>query len=219
MKLLSNLLKFIFTALLFVAGSSLPAQSVIQISIIRTSLNSNTFSQLSGQLENTVSSYATGVTGFNFSVSTSANRIDFNYSFPNGYDYGFWTTWRDSVVATLNSNTPPSAGYRWEVSVDGAVSEDSNPLSDVSWLPNATLIGDRFIYSNVLGYLGANNLDLENGFWAYFFDLNGFEWAWVNNGYYFNASTQTWFYHQPGTNWFYEYAGEDGGWEFLTRED
>lgn len=219
MKLPNNLFKSTFTALLFVAATSLSAQSLIQISIIRTTLDSGTFNQLSGQLESTVNSYATGVTGFNFSVNTSADRIDFNYSFPDGYDYGFWTNWRDSVVATLNANTPASAGYRWEVSVDGVVSSDSNPLADLSWLPDATLIGDRFIYSDVLGFMAAQSLDLENGFWGYFFGLNGFEWAWVENGYYFNDSTQTWFYNLPGTNWFYEFAEEGGGWEYLTRED
>lgn len=206
--------------LLLVVGTSLlSAQSLIQISIIRTTLDSSAFNQLSGQLENTVKSYATNITGFNFSVSTSADQIDFNYSFPDGYDYGFWTSWRDSVVAILNENTPPSAGYRWEVSVDGVVSDDSNPFADVSWLPDATLIGDRFIYSDVLGFLAAQDLDLENGFWGYFFGLNGFEWAWVKNGYYFNASTQTWFYNLPGSNWFYEFAEEGGGWKYLERED
>lgn len=213
------IVKSALTALLLIAGTSVSAQSLIQISIIRTSLDSDTFNLLSGQLEGTVNSYETGVTGFNFSVDTSNDRIDFNYSFPNGYDYSFWTNWRDNVVAILNANTPASAGYRWEVSVNGAVSDESNPLANVSWLPNATLIGDRFIHSNVLGYIEAPNIDVNNGFWGYFHGLNGFEWAWAVNGFYFNASTQTWFYNFPGTNWFYEYAQGGGKWVYFRRQN
>lgn len=182
-------------------------------------MEASVFSTISSQLETTVSSYATGVTGFNFSVATSANRIDFNYSFPNGYDYAFWTTWRDTVVANLNANTPASVGYRWEVSVNGAVSDASNPLANAAWLPDATLIGDDFIFSDALGYIEAPNLNVNNGFWGYFYGLNAFDWAWVVNGFYYNTSDQSWYYNNPGTNWFYRYSQTGGQWVYFRRQN
>lgn len=216
---LQNLTKSLLAAALFFIGASASAQSLIQISIIRTSLDSASFNALSTSLEGTVTNYATGVTGFTFSVGTSANRIDFNYSFPNGYDYPFWTNWRDNVVAILNANTPPSVGYRWEISVDGAVSNKSNPLANVSWLPDATLFGDEFVYADALGFIAAPSLDPDNGFWGYFFDVDEFEWAWIVNGYYYDSSNQTWYFNAPGSSWFYEFNAGGGQWRFFPPED
>jgi hypothetical protein len=219
MNKMKELAKLFLGVLALFAGASLSAQSVIQISIIRTTLDSGSFTALSNQLESTVNQFETGVTGFNFSVATSADRIDFNYTFPNGYDYDFWRNWRDVVVANLNANTPDSAGYRWEVSVDGQVSDDTNPLAGASWLPDATLIGDQLIFSETFGYIAAPNLDAENGFWGYFYNVNGFEWAWVVNGFYFNASNKTWYFNAPGSNWFFEYSPGGGQWVFYRRQN
>lgn len=213
---MNKLLRLLFVMSLLAAVSSLSA-ATITISIVRTTMPGiqwDAFKQGLSSYEATVQSYSAAY-GINYAIESAGDSVDFVYSFPGGWDYGFWNTWQNEVVAILNANTPASLGFRWEVAVNGAISAANNPWNEVNWLPDVTVYDGQYLSTPSLGFFYAPGWAPEGNFWAYAYDLAGVDWFWVVDGYYWIANTGLWCWNIPGSRYFWVFDGVNSGWTVI----
>ncbi len=168
----------------------------------------NAFSQALDGFKASVGAYA-GAYNFSYEVQSTGSSVDFIYTFSEGWDYDFYSMWRNEVVDVLNASTPPEAGYRWDVSVDGQVSSASNPWKNVSWI-NAAIEayadGSANLITDTHGWLWTSEWSTQGSFWGYSWSYGNLGWVWVyGGGIYYSYGADSWYYILPGWNvaWLY----------------
>ena len=208
-----RILRILPTGLLLLAMATATASAAtLTVSMVRTTMPAsqwNAFTGATESWESTIQGYAEGY-NFIYSIESDADSLDFIYSFPEGWDYGFYNLWRNEVVAIMNSSLPASAGYKWDIRVDGSVDPDSNPLRDLWWMVDPDIIDGDYLRAEGLGFFWAPGWRPEGGYYAYLFDALSW-WYVYGNGYYFTEDGIV--FNVPGTDWIYRFDGT--GWERL----
>lgn len=198
-------------------GTSAAATATLTVSMVRTTMPASqwdAFSGSIGQWESTVASYGEGY-DFTYSIESDADSVDFIYTFSEGWDYFFYDMWRNEVLSILNSNLSASAGYEWDIQVEGSVDPESNPLRDLEWLVDANIFDGDFLSSAGLGHFWAPGWTQEGGYYAFFFKTLSW-WYVVGDGYYYTEDGFV--LHVPGTDWIYRFDGDDSGWSRIGEE-
>ncbi len=210
--MMSLIQKLFPTVLLLALVGTTASGASLTISMIRTTMPAsqwNQFASATDTWEQTVAGYANEFS-FTYQVAADADSLDFIYTFAEGWDYAFYDLWRNQVLAILNNNTPASAGYKWDIQVDGSVDPESNPLRDLWWMVDPDIIDGDYINAEGLGFFWAPGWNTEGGYYAYLF--NALSWWYVyGNGYYFTEDGIV--FNVPGTDWVYRFDGT--GWTRL----